>query len=1257
MRNANYNYNPKKRGKFYRVVNIIVMTAFLFNMTATQGLLMLSPGKAQAASGSIWTTKDDCGDDTQDVNHFDHGQWVYINGENFDEDNYLWEIKGQPGGASGDPDIGVEDGDYAVDETGSFCFPAYQVNFDDWGEYKVGFGGKNDNYRVDVYELPATIVAHKIVCSDEADLPNWGTGEGSAITSSTAQDWVDSYDSCEFASGWDFQWRVDVASNHPDYNPGDNTGKASGIWTTFGTTDVDGVTSTELDLDLADRFWFREVWQDGYIPFTFNQTNPPNNSNNVSAELYCNTDVINYDNLEWIDSMQPGGTYNCVAWNVLEEEPTYDLHGYKWNDENGDGIWDDNEETITGWGITLDGGDPVYTNDKGKYWFLNLLAGEYEICEVQQAGWTQTSPANDECHTVILPSLAAQEPTYNFGNEHDKGDLTIVKYDHNGQLMDGVEFKIDGVASDDYITVNGTFTVEDVLTGYHIVEEMDIPGYTFTSVTGENCTNSNPSAANVLENGTTCSFINTRDTGELSGMKFNDLDADGSQGEGEEGLSGWTINIERNLCSTDVTDYDLVGDDGEVNLSDLSQFAQYMDEGNVLGDMNSDGVTDEADFTCFSAMYNGNPLPTSFVDYQETDAQGEYLFTDLIPGSYNIWETQDQQGWMQTSSPEVYTILITAGMEVSEVDFGNYYVGFCGDEVVNNGEECDYYSDEGVPENYSCTRECLLQEDPYYLVQGYKYEDLDGSGDWDEYEQPLNDWEICYAFNPMEEVNDASLSLELFAEEIMEENNCVTTGSGEWSDGYYEIKFYNPGHVTLTETQQAGYTKTEPVEAGYEIELAENPGLPQYNFGNQPDFAVSIEKSANVSTIGAGEQFTYTVNWGTSGIITADDAVITDTLPTGVNFVSATDSGVYDNGTHTVTWTLHDVAPETTGSFGITVQTLDSVNNNDQLVNNVEIMATKYLTDDQPAEATALVDPVLTRLDRSATASSTVTVNIAFVGDPLLTITKDASVDNADAGDTISYTVVVANNGTATATNVMVDDTLPAGMTFVDSGLDTVTLVLGDIIAGDSETVTYDVKVADTATTGSYENLAEAYANNHAKVSDSAIVAVTAPIVLGETTEAELALTKSANVEFTNPGGTVEYTLTIANNGTEDAQNVVMTDQLPEGFVFEGTTDAMKVWNFSTIAMGSAETVTYNVTVSANAVDGKYENVALATADNSEDANASASVEIRAVSVLGELVDTGTSARDYMLYVAGIMLIVSGIWFFTRNRKLSHHSK
>jgi hypothetical protein len=32
---------------------------------------------------------------------------------------------------------------------GDFCFPAYEVQPDDWGEYKVDVdGGKSDNYRV-----------------------------------------------------------------------------------------------------------------------------------------------------------------------------------------------------------------------------------------------------------------------------------------------------------------------------------------------------------------------------------------------------------------------------------------------------------------------------------------------------------------------------------------------------------------------------------------------------------------------------------------------------------------------------------------------------------------------------------------------------------------------------------------------------------------------------------------------------------------------------------------------------------------------------------------------------------------------------------------------------------------------------------------------------------------------------------------------------------------------------------------------------
>ncbi|MFA6572816.1 MAG: SdrD B-like domain-containing protein [Patescibacteria group bacterium] len=1317
----------------------------------------------------------------------------------------------------------VQDGwEQSLPGTGSG--DCYEITLPDDGQTTYNFG----NHQID----NVTIVAYKIVCTEESDLPNWGNG-GENITAATAQNWVDSHDSCEFESDWNFQWRVD--SGNP-YNPGDNTGESVGTdWTTFGLTDGNGMTSTEIDFDLADKFWFREVMQPGYIPFTYNVAG--NNSNNVSAEFYCSSDVLNYDNLEWIDNMTPGETYHCVAWNVQAQptkgdltickyndvdsdgeysdlidtplqwemnveamsgvadgsiwgtgtnsetgcvtladmwlgeyrvtetavdgwsptnpvsgdqsieltaenpdqtvrflnEQVYDLHGYKWNDLDGDRYPDCNpvkgaelttaatppldcEPRLSGWTIFIDENEngildgeeqSTITSDDpehlGWYWFEDLPAGDYRVCEVQQSDWAQTYPQTaDGCHTVTLPTMTEGDTCIseyalngvdnapsicNFGNIHDKGDLTIVKYDDDENLMAEVEFQIDGETY--WTNGNGEIVLEDILTGYHIVEEMGMDNYTFTSVTGDNCTNSNPSAANVVEDGTTCTFTNTRNTGDVSGMKYEDLNGNGirdcaipakslgiinvNDSEDPEvcepALPGWTINLAFNACSENSSDYDL-SNDGELDLSDVAMMAQYLETpNNPQGDMNDDGLTNQADFNCFSAIYTDSSLPAIADKSDVTDEDGTYSFKGLTPGSYNVWETLDNNpgdahgGWIQTSTPVVHTVLIGAGDEITGEDqnFGNQYVGYCGDEVVNNGEECDYNSSYGVPENYHCTQECQLQEDPYYLVDGYKYEDLDGNGTWNEaYEQPLNGWEICYAYEPLDRVEDIAFSFDSFALGIMEDtDNCVMTGSGEeWPDGYYQFKFYNPGHVTLTETPQpgSGYTQTEPVAgAPWEIEMAENPELPQYNFGNQPDFSVNIEKSASVTTIGQAEQFGYTINWGLTGIITADQVIITDTLPADVSFVSATDSGIYDSGTHTVAWTLNNIAPGTTGSFGVTVQALSNVTNGEELLNTVDILGTKYL--EAPAEASALAGPVLTRIDRSDTANATVTVVVPDVAAPLLQITKDASVATADAGDTVTYTVVVTNVGSAKAVNVMVDDTLPAGMTFVDGGGTTVALVLGDIEIGQSKTTTYDVKIADNATSGSYENLAVASADNHDDISDSAIVEVENPVVLGETTEAELALIKTADVEYTNPAGTVEYTLTVTNNGTEDAQNVVLTDQLPDGFVFEGTTDVVKVWNFSTIAVGAAETVTYKATVNANTTAGMYENVALAKADNSDDAGASAIVEVRAVSVLGALVDTGTTTRDYLLYIGGVMLVISGIWFFTREKNLSHHSK
>jgi len=157
----------------------------------------------------------------------------------------------------------------------------------------------------------ATVVAHKIVCTDESQLPNYGKG-GPDITAHTAAAWVANNDSCSFKSGWNFQWTDSQSDDRAD----DLVGSAGAPWNTFGATNANGNTSAIINLDnlTNDRVWFREVLQNGYIPFSYG-ANGDTNVDDVSAEFYCNTDVMNFDNYDFINGMQDGKTYHCVAWN------------------------------------------------------------------------------------------------------------------------------------------------------------------------------------------------------------------------------------------------------------------------------------------------------------------------------------------------------------------------------------------------------------------------------------------------------------------------------------------------------------------------------------------------------------------------------------------------------------------------------------------------------------------------------------------------------------------------------------------------------------------------------------------------------------------------------------------------------------------------------------------------------------------------------------------------------------------------------
>jgi len=166
-----------------------------------------------------------------------------------------------------------------------------------------------DDIEIPVEATTATIIITKLVCPNEANLPNFGLG-GPDVTEETVNGFLSIHPNCYRVGGWSFQYDTTLAQN-----PGDNMlGEAGSPWMTTLPTDANGETSFEVAVGDVSEIRVREVMQSEYIGFTHGDA--ADNSLGYTAELYCGNDVLNYDNFDFIREPQAGETYRCVAWNA-----------------------------------------------------------------------------------------------------------------------------------------------------------------------------------------------------------------------------------------------------------------------------------------------------------------------------------------------------------------------------------------------------------------------------------------------------------------------------------------------------------------------------------------------------------------------------------------------------------------------------------------------------------------------------------------------------------------------------------------------------------------------------------------------------------------------------------------------------------------------------------------------------------------------------------------------------------------------------
>ena len=264
-------------------------------------------------------------------------------------------------------------------------------------------------------------------------------------------------------------------------------------------------------------------------------------------------------------------------------------------------------------------------------------------------------------------------------------------------------------------------------------------------------------------------------------------------------------------------------------------------------------------------------------------------------------------------------------------------------------------------------------------------------------------------------------------------------------------------------------------------------------------------KDVNNTAPNFGDKVEYTITLSNNGVGDAKQVVVVDTLDEGLTFVSASDNGVWNPFKRTVTWTV-DLAKGESKVFTV-IATVSAYGN---IPNTVSVG------------------------DKSSS------VNIAV---PEIIPGKTVDVENPNFGDTVTYTVVVTNNGVVDAKQVVVRDILDKGLKFVKA--------TGEYTFDeDSRTVTWIVDLAKGESQTFYVTaVAEAYGvlTNDVTVGDKTASAdVVVPEIIPD---------KTANITNPNFGDKVDYTVTVTNDGIGDANNVVIVDRLGEGLTFVSASD------------------------------------------------------------------------------------------------------
>ncbi|MGW1278257.1 beta strand repeat-containing protein [Streptomyces tsukubensis] len=363
---------------------------------------------------------------------------------------------------------------------------------------------------------------------------------------------------------------------------------------------------------------------------------------------------------------------------------------------------------------------------------------------------------------------------------------------------------------------------------------------------------------------------------------------------------------------------------------------------------------------------------------------------------------------------------------------------------------------------------------------------------------------------------------------------------------------------------------------------------PDPNPGNNTDTTnttvnLSVDLALNKTgpaSVTAGGAVTYTITVTNNGPSDSTGWTVVDAIPAGLTNAATTTAGCsISAGTLTCTGGGLAVGDSRTITFTGTASP-----------NATRILNTATVDGDDP-------DP------NPGNNTDTTNTRVNPSADLALNKTGPSAVT---VGGTVSYAIVVTNNGPSDSTGWTVTDPIPAGLTnaatttagcSISAG--TLTCTGGPLAVGDSATITL---TGTAPNAGTVTNTATVDGNdpdpNPGNNSDTTNTTVT-PLPVPEV---DLAVTKTGPAAVL-PGDPVTYTITVSNNGPDASTGWTVTDPIPAGLTNAATTTAGCSISAGTLtctggalAVGGSTTITLTGTAAANA--GSIVNTAIVDGDD-----------------------------------------------------------